>query len=443
MTLKTTQKVTQILTAQLVQHLDILQYSINELEQYIYEKANENPLLVVTDAEAKSQYDEIMKLANYDFNTFSSQYSASKNGEFNMIEMRLAEKESYERYLFEQVPMHENLSAVDLKILTFLIQSLDHRLFLDVPLEVVVEKFNTTFSHVEVIVDLLQTFEPVGVGARSYKEYLLIQIDLDLFAPKLAAQFIQSDLELVATQAIKQLSKKYKMPIQEVKQTVQYIKNLKPMIQGEVFEATPYVIPDIEIKEVSGEWIVKLNRHYLPAVSIDEDYVALLKNDPAYKGYYQQSMNDALVLLQGIEQRDKTLYGLARWLIQLQQAFFTSGLEAIKPMRLKDIADVLGVHESTVSRAIRGKFVQVPHGVYALQSLFTKGLMNTSGKIDSIMHIKKRLKQLIEAEDKQKPLADQQLTNILCAEGIQISRRTVAKYREELNIVSSFNRAYG
>lgn len=112
-------------------------------------------------------------------------------------------------------------------------------------------------------------------------------------------------------------------------------------------------------------------------------------------------------------------------------------------MRLKDIADVLGVHESTVSRAIRGKFVQVPHGVYALQSLFTKGLMNTSGKIDSIMHIKKRLKQLIEAEDKQKPLADQQLTNILCAEGIQISRRTVAKYREELNIVSSFNRAYG
>lgn len=443
MTLKTTQKVTQILTAQLVQHLDILQYSINELEQYIYEKANENPLLVVTDAKAKSQYDEIMKLANYDSNSLSPQYSALNSGDFNMIEMRLAEKESYERYLFEQVPMHENLSALDLKILTFLIQSLDHRLFLDVPLEVVAEKFNTTCSHVEGILDLLQTFEPVGVGARSYKEYLLIQIDIDLFAPKMAAQFIQSDLELVASRAIKQLSKKYKMPIQEVKQTIQYIKNLKPVIQGELFEATPYVIPDIEIKEVSGEWVVKLNRHYLPAVSIDEEYVKMLKNDPAYKGYYQKSMNDALVLLQGIEQRDKTLYGLARWLIQLQQDFFAKGLEAIKPMRLKDVAGVLGVHESTVSRAIRGKFIQVPHGVYALQSLFTKGLMNASGKIDSILHIKKRLKQLIEAENKQKPLADQQLTDILCAEGIQISRRTVAKYREEMNIVSSFNRAYG
>ncbi|MEG0471125.1 MAG: RNA polymerase factor sigma-54 [Solibacillus sp.] len=443
MAMNTTQKVTQILTAQLVQHLDILQYSINELEQYIYEKANENPLLVVTDAKAKSEYKEIMKLASCNLNTFSSHNSPTKSEEFNSIEMKLAQKESYESYLLEQVPMHENLSALDLKILTFLIQSLDHRLFLDVPLEIVAENFKTTFDHVEGILDLLQTFEPVGVGARSYKEYLLIQIDLDLFAPKMAAPFIQSDLELVATQAIKQLSKKYKMPIIEVKETIQYIKKLKPIMPGNPFETTPYVIPDIEITELNGEWIVKLNRHYLPSISIDEEYVAMLKNDANYKEYYQRSMNDALALMQGIEQRDKTLYGLARWLVQLQEAFFTTGLEAIKPMRLKDIAEVLGVHESTVSRAIRGKFVQVPHGIYALQSLFTKGLVNSSGKIDSIMHIKTRLKQLIEAEDKQKPLADQQITNILCEEGIQISRRTVAKYREEMNIVSSFNRAYG
>ncbi|MEG0383265.1 MAG: RNA polymerase factor sigma-54 [Solibacillus sp.] len=443
MTINTTQKVTQILTTQLVQHLEILQYSINELEQYIYEKANENPLLVVTDAKAKSQYEEIMKLAGCDFKAFSPQHSASKNEDFNMIEMKLAQKESYEQYLLEQVPMHKNLSVIDLRILKFLIQSLDNRLFLDVPLEVVAEKFKTTLFHVEVILDLLQTFEPVGVGARSYQEYLLIQIDFDLFAPKMASQFILSDLELVAAQAMKQLSKKYKMPLAEVKETIQYIKKLKPVMPGNQFETTPYVIPDIEIKEMSGEWIVKLNRHYLPAISIDEEYVALLKNDSDYKEYYQKTMNDALVLLQGIEQRDKTLYGLARWLIQLQEDFFTTGLEAIKPMRLKDLADVLGVHESTVSRAIRGKFVQVPHGIYALQSLFTKGLVNSSGKIDSIMHIKKRLKQLIETEDKHKPLADQQITNILCAEGIQISRRTVAKYREEMNIVSSFNRAYG
>ncbi len=443
MTLNNSQKVVQTLSAKLLQNLEILQYSTNELEQYIYEKANENPLLVVIDSKAKSNYEEIMQLARCSLNAFSSQGHVLRNDEFNVIEKKLAEKESYEQFLFEQVPMHKNLSFLDLKILTFLIQSLDDRLFLDVDLEFVSEKFKTTFSHTEAMLDLLQTFEPVGVGARSYKEYLLIQIDRDPFAPEMASQFIHSDLKLVATQAIKQLSKKYNMPLQEVKKTVSYIKNLKPIITGDKFETIPYVIPDVAVKEIEGEWIIKLNRHYLPSVAIDESYVALLKNDSNYKTYYRDSMKDALALLEGIEQRDKTLYQLTRLLVQLQEDFFKKGLEAIKPMRLKDVAEALGVHDSTISRAVRGKYVQAPHGIYALQSLFTKGLVNTSGKMNSIMYIKKRLKELIEAEDKKNPLADQQITDILNAEGVQISRRTVAKYREEMNIVSSFNRAYG
>ena len=443
MTLKTSQKVTQILTAQLMQHLEVLQYSTHELEQYIVEKANENPLLVVSDAKVKSNYEDIMQLANCSINPFSTHCYRSNNEQFNFIEMKLAEKESYEQFLFEQVPMHQNLSVIDLNILAFLIRSLDDRLFLDVALEFVAEKFNTTFSHVEAMLDLLQTFEPVGIGARSYTEYLLIQIDRDPFAPAMAAQFIQCDLKLVATQAMKQLSKKYSMPLKEVQKTVTYIKNLKPVMTGDKFETISYVMPDLTIKEMQGEWIIKLNRHYLPSVSIDESYVALLKNDPDYKTYYRDSMKDALALLQGIEQRDKTLYEVARWLVELQVDFLKNGLGALKPMRLKDIAEALGVHESTISRAVRGKYVQLPHGTYALQSLFTKGLVNTSGKMDSVMYVKQRLKQLIESEDKQKPLADQQLTDALCAEGIQISRRTVAKYREEMNIVSSFNRAYG
>ena len=443
MTIKTTQTVSQVLSAQLVQHLEILQFSTHELEQYIYEKANANPLLVVTDAKAKGQYAEITKLANCSFNKFSSHHQLSKNNEFDIIEMKLAQKENYEQFLFEQVPLHQNLSSVDLKILTFLIRSLDDRLFLDVSLDMVAEKYRTTFSHVEAMLDLLQTFEPIGVGARSFKEYLLIQIDRDSFAPKMASQFIQFELELVASLAFKQLSKKYNMPLPEVKKTVDYIKHLKPKMTGDKFETIPYVIPDIEIKEVEGEWIFKLNRRYLPSVSIDESYVRLLKNDPSYKTYYQNSMKDALALLQGIEQRDQTLHEIARWLIQLQEEFCSIGLKGIKPMRLKDMAQVVGVHESTISRAIRGKYLQAPHGIYPLQSLFTKGLANASGKINSIAHIKNRLKQLIDAEDKQNPLADQQITNILCAEDIQISRRTVAKYREEMNIASSFNRAYG
>lgn len=440
MMLKASQKVTQILTTQLVQHLDILQYSTSELEQYIYEKAIENPLLVVADAKAKGDYEDMMQMASRGSNQSSSSHVTAKHEAFDVFDTKLVQKANAAQYLFEQVPLHANLSAVDLNILRFLIHSLDHRLFLDVPLHTVAATYNTTLSHVEGMLDLLQTFEPIGVGARNLTEYLLLQIDRDLLAPRLAALFIEEELELVAAQNLRQLSKKYAVSLAEVKETIQYIKQLNPVVLGNQFETTSYVTPEIDMKQLDGEWIIQLNRHHLPAVTIDENYVALLKADTAHKDYYQQVMNDALALLQGIEQRDKTLYGFARWFAQLQPEFLKNGIEAIKPMRLKDMAAVLNVHESTVSRAIRGKYMQTPHGIYALQSLFTKGIVNTSGKIDSITYIKKRLKQLIDNEDKQKPLADQQITHILCAEGIQISRRTVAKYREEMKIMSSFNR---
>ena len=433
----------QVLSAQLVQHLEILQYSTNELEQFIYDKANENPLLVVTDAAVKRQYEEISQLASYSFKSFSSRYYEPKRNSFNFLEMGLAAKESYERFLLEQVPLHKNLSSMDLKILTFLIQSLDDRLFLDVDVELVADKFKTSFLHVEALLDLLQTFEPVGVGARNTKEFLLIQVDRDELAPNLTYQFIKDDLELVAAQAIKQLSKKYKTPIHEVKNTVDYIKNLQPVLSGDKLEAIPYIIPEIEVEKFDEEWLIKLNRGYVPAVTIDQHYVEILKNDPNCKTYFQDTMKDALLLIQGIEQRDKTIYELTRLLVKLQEGFFHQGIEAIKPLRLKDVADILGLHVSTISRAVRGKYIKTTHGVYALQTLFTKGVMNSSGKMDSIMYIKKRLKQLIEGEDKQKPLTDQLITKILSGEGIQISRRTVAKYREEMNIMSSFNRAYG
>lgn len=443
MILNNSQKLAQVLSAKLLHHLEILQFSTNELEQYIYEKANENPLLSVIDAKVKGNYEEIMKLAKCSISTLSPHWHRSGKELFNGIEKKLAEKVSYEQFLMEQIPIQRTLTGVDMKILTFLIQSLDDRLFLDTDLEFVCKKFNTSVDHVEAILNLLQTFEPIGVGARSYTEYLVIQIGRDPYAPEMAVKFINADLKLVATQAIKKLSIKYKMPLFEVQNTVTYIKNLKPIITGDKAEAIPYIIPDLTVKNVEGEWIIKLNRHYLPSVSIDKSYVELLKNDANYQTYYRDSLKDALALLEGIEQREKTLYELGRLLIEIQEDFFAKGMDTIKPMRLKDVSEILGVHESTVSRAIRGKYIQAPHGIYALQSLFTKGLTNASGKMDSITYIKKRIKELIEGENKKKPLSDQQMTNILFEEGIQISRRTVAKYREEMNIVSSANRIFG
>lgn len=431
------QKFTQKLSAQLIQHLDILQFSSFELEQHIYAKGNENPFLTVEEPKAHKNYVDIMQ-----FTTLhrTKGTSSSPDKQFDWIQTKIKQQEHYEKRLIEQIPIQT--TTKDMKILLFLIRSLDERLFLTIDLPTVAALFETTMAEIEKNVLTLQSFEPIGIGARDYKEYFLLQISQDKAAPKLAAPFILDELELVSTCAIKPLAKKYKACAEEVKRTIRYIKKLKPIQTVDYFEPTAYIMPDIEVRQYSKEWHIQLNRHYLPSVSVNEMYIELLREDINHQLYYKQSLKDALALIQGIELRDKTLYDLVHIFVEQQRAFFEKGLAALIPMRLKDIAADLNVHESTISRAIRGKYMKTPHGVYALQSLFVKGLVNTAGQVDSITFIKQRIKELIDNENKHTPLADQQITQILCDEGIQISRRTVAKYRESMNILSSFNRNY-
>lgn len=437
--LEVSQQLKTVLTTELIQHLEVLQYSGAELERYIFEKANDNPLLHVEDSKFQKNFKDVIQLAAVSSNIRSSVH----NEKYDSLQTQLAQKESIEPYLLEQIPMHQNLSKLDLSILKYLIFSLDDRLFLDVGLAEVAEKFKTTCEHVEVILDLLQTFEPLGVGARSSTDYLLIQIDRDLTAPPLALDFVKFELESIATLSLKVLSKKYKISINETQETINYIRNLNPVpIMGDMFNPVQYIMPDAEVIKRNGQWTIHLNRKYLPDVSINQTYVDLLVSEPTCKKYYQDCLKDALLLIQGIEQRDKTIYSFIRVLLETQEEFFENGMQEIKPMRLKDVSEILGVHESTISRTIRGKYIRTSHGTYALQSLFTKGLINSSGKMDSVSYVKRRIKELINSEKPDKRLADQDITNILLEEGIQISRRTVAKYREELNILSSSKRLY-
>jgi RNA polymerase sigma-54 factor len=437
--LEVSQQLKITLTTELIQYLEILRFSGEELERHIYEKANDNLLIHVEDSKLQKNYKDVIELAAM----LPQKRASAKIEGFDLFQTRIAQKDSFESYLLEQIPMHQNLSKIDLSILKYLICSLDDRLFLDAELNEVAEKFETTYDHVEVILDLLQTFEPLGVGAHNYKDYLLIQIDRDLTAPPLATQFVKFELEHVASLSVKILSKKYRISVKETQDTLNYIRNLNPVsIVGDKFEPVQYIIPDAEVKKINDEWIIHLNRKYLPSVSISKTYVDLLKSDPTCKKYYRDCMKDALVLIQGIEQRDKTIYGLLRLLLEVQQGFFEKGMQAIEPMRLKDVSEIIGVHESTISRTIRSKYIRTPHGIFALQSLFTKGLVNRSGKMDSVMYVKRRIKELIDRESRDNILTDQQITEILVEEGIQISRRTVAKYREESNILSSSKRLY-
>ncbi|WP_320939429.1 RNA polymerase factor sigma-54 [Lysinibacillus capsici] len=438
MNLNVSQQITQTLTTELIHQLELLQYSSSELEQHIYEKSNENPLLTVIEKNMNHTKD-IVDLATMSIKGIQPK----QKQQYDFIQTRLTQQHSYITQLLDQIPLHLSLTQHDREILKYFIHNLDEHLFLNVDLSKVAKSFNISLDHINTLLDLLQTFEPLGVGVRNMKEYLLIQIYNDIEAPPFAAPFIQHHLEQVANLSIKLLSTTYDTSIEETQRTIQYIRNLKPIPASLDNNATSvYIIPDIIISKLNGEWIIELNNRFLPKIEINQDYVDLLKESVEDYAYYQQCMNDIIALTQGIAQRDKTLYSLTRLLLDLQASFFEHGIKALYPMRLKDVAQALNMHESTISRAVKNKFIRTAHGIFALQSLFTKGIINDSGKLDSVSYIKSRIKKLVENENRKTPLSDQQLTEKLETEGIRISRRTVSKYRKELNIANSSKRIY-
>lgn len=437
--LNTMQSLTQKMTMEQLQHLSILQLSATELESYISEKAKENPLLTVVEPKI-DHLNHLVDLSSIhtDFksNTLSQQ-------DHNYMQTVFIQRESNTNLLIEQIPLGQNLSHTDIKILKYLIRHLDDNYFLDIELGDVSNEFNVDVVHTEKILNLLQTFEPIGVGARNIKEFLLIQINNDFEAPSFAKEFVTNYLEKVASLSVKFLSNQYKISVKETQKTIQYIKNLKPIpsVPGSSnFEE--YIIPEMSVEKVNNEWIIKTNSQLKSTLTVNEEYVALLKNCSENGEYYETCLKDVMLLMYGIEQRDRTLYKLTRLLLDLQTDFFEKGIDAVQPIQLKDVANLLDLHESTISRAIKNKYIKTPNGIFAYKSLFPKGISNASGKKDAVSHIKQKISSLIENEIKDSPYTDQQLTEKLTNEGFQISRRTVAKYRESLNILNSDKRVY-
>lgn len=432
------QQLSQALTTELIQNLEILQFSEAELSAYIYEKANENPLINVIDAEIR-QMKNVISMS--EVKTFDS-FSKHTNETYSFLQSNLAQKEPIETHLLEQIPMHQDLNNVDQRILKYMIFQLDDHYFLNVDLQMIASTFKVSLLHVESLLNLLQTFEPIGVGARNFTEHLLIKIANDPKAPALAYPIVQNDLQYVADFSVKTLSNLYKTSTKNIKEVIHYIRSLNPPLSRSSDIREEYIIPDVEVKKVSGEWIIEVYNPACPKIEINKEYVEMLKNDLDHRDYYKERLKDAMLLMQGLTQRDKTIYSVTRLLLNMQPVFFESGMVALTPMKLKDLASALDVHESTISRAIRNKYIRTPQGIFALRSLFTKGITNSSGKMDSVAYIKKRLQEMIASEERKSPLSDQHLTNELVNEGIQISRRTVAKYREELSIPSSNKRLY-
>lgn len=429
------QTTTLVMTAELRQAITILQYSNFELLDFLKEEALENPLLELKE---DKRFDVER---TYQTNTpFVSDTDDEKDSPIDYFQQK---EESLRAFLFTQL-LDFSLSKRERMILTFLIDNIDDVGYLTITLREASDILNVQEDEVATAFERFRQFEPVGVGARSLQECLLWQLEQLEKRSSLTEQIVKNDLVLFAEKKWAELAKKYDVSLGDIQASADLIHILNPK-PGSAFsdETTKYLIPDVIVEKNKDSYIVTVNDYMLPSIQLNRQYEYLLTQmdkDEAQK-YMQEKYNKVLWLIRSIEQRRLTLQKLVEAIVEKQRPFLEQGLAQLKPMTLKDIAEHINVHESTVSRAVRQKIIQTPKGLFELKDLFTSKVQSADGKGTSSTAVKHAIQQLIEAENKQKPLSDQKIADMLkVQEGITISRRTVAKYREELQIPSSAKR---
>ena len=370
----------------------------------------------------------------------SSFSSYNREQEYDPITQYSDTHVSLERHLMEQIMTLPEITSKEIKILKFLIGDLNRYGFLEIEPAMAAKIMSVSLQEMENAISILQSLDPVGVGARNIRESLLIQMRVKTDYNPLAYVMVEKHLEDIAEKKFRKIAKLCNATLQEVQEATDYIKTLNPRPCSEFsHEMTQYIVPDVIVEKVNGEYIIIVNDSIMPQLDINPAY----KNNEmdSNDDYVKKKLQDATMLMNGMEQRKYTLYKVTQVILKLQEDFFNYGGTKLKPMTLKDVPEQLGFHESTISRATSNKYIQTPHGLYHIKNLFTTGIRkNNSVEAESSISNKRKNQNVIDKEDKENPISDQIIVTLLQKEGIQISRRTVAKYREEAGIPGSSKR---
>ncbi len=316
--------------------------------------------------------------------------------------------------------------------------------YLDASLEEVAKMAETDIQTAEKALSLIQEFDPAGVGARNLQECLILQLNpLDL-QDTLVEKILRHGFAELERKNMKKLASKLNAPFSDIMSAVQIIEGLEPR-PGRNYSSVEasYITPDVYLEEADGKFIITLNHEGTPRLRISAFYRKLLANKKALgkeeKEFLKEKLRAALWLLKSLDQRNKTIYRVTESILKFQNNFFRKGFRHLKPLKLKDIAEDLGMHESTISRVTSSKYIQCPQGLVSFKFFFSNALSSINGSVPSST-VKDTLKRFIESEDPQKPFSDKKITEMLKNKGISIARRTVAKYRDELRIPSHTKR---
>ena len=460
------------MTPQLQQAIRLLQLSSIELQQEIQEQIETNPLLERTsDVLNENNHNEesleqettspqestvIPEELNIDTSwdeiydpSWKSSQSYSESSASELIDTLHASPQTLRTHLQEQIDL-SHLSIIDKEIASTIIAYIDPNGFLTEPLEQIFyaleDKLLIDEHEIYVILNYIQHLDPIGVGARNLSETLLLQLKHDYNDHKLynvAYQLLQKNLDLVQKRDYISIKRTLKLSAEQLETLMRLIKSLNPY-PGNRFDNSTinYITPDIYVRKIKGHWIVSHNQEALPELQINHYYSNILPEvtNKTDKAYLKTNLQQARWFIKSIDNRSSTILKVANAIIERQSAFLQYGEEAMKPMVLKDLAEQLELHESTISRVTTQKYMHTPRGVYEFKYFFSSHVSTSTGGACSATAIQAMIKKFITKEDQKKPLSDNKLTNLLKAQGINVARRTVAKYREAIHIPSSHER---
>lgn len=448
--LKLEQSQKLIMTPELRQAIEMLQFNSMELNEYISNQLEENPML--ERERPKEEFEDIDKytddkeidwkeyIEKYDDHSYKPQ--RDKNVKEVNYDSFLSAETTLKDFLMSQLNM-VHFGIQERKIGEYIINNINKNGYFELTVQEISTLMNVKLEDVELVLKMIHSFDPLGVGARNLRECLLIQIAAKKNPERYALEIIENHLDDIASNRIQKIAKELDISIDEVQKACDYIKTFEPK-PGRAFADTDivkYVSADAEIKLVEDKYVVIVKDSTAPRLNINNYYQKLMKTgkDEGTTEYLNQKFNSAVWIIRSIEQRRSTIKRVIESILKFQMDFFLKGEKYLKPLTLKDVAEDIEMHESTISRTTNGKYVQTPKGLFELKYFFKSGLAGGEGDLSSTS-IKSTIKDIIENEDPKKPLSDQKISDILKEREIEISRRTVAKYRDELNILSSSRR---
>ena len=467
--LKVAQK--QILTPGLVQMVSVLALNRLELREMINQEMIENPVLeeqseeptatdnysdenfIRNETEKVPEKPESNPFDEFDVGTFFNQYLDTGGDGGQSQEREVSERPSFEKFLSSPAGLTEHLNwqlSVTIcsdpvrELVESIIGNLDENGYLTASVEELSQGGKYSQDDLDDAIAVVQDFDPIGVGARDLRECLLLQ--LKAFDPQntLAQQIVSEHLKQVQANQLKEVARALNRPIEVVKRALDVIKKLDPRPGLRYNKTEPRLVePDVYFRKVDGLWQVFLNEDDMPQLRLSPTYRRLLSRDAAdrdVRNYVKERFTAAIQLLKNIEQRKHTILRVCQSIIARQGEFLDHGPDALKPMMIKEVAEEVGVHPSTVSRAVASKYAHTSQGVLELRSFFSEAVNGPEGGGMSLLTLKRLVKKMIDEEDATKPLTDDQIAKKLEDGGIRVTRRTVAKYREDMRIPSTHQR---